>query len=345
MARIQKKEKELNKLTRRRVKVVERTGTQIQHILTKSDPWGDLKCTRKDCLVCASTQTERTKCRSTSTVYTNTCLICKSRGTKKLYIGETARRSFRRSSEHTRDLRKCTEDSHMHLHICEEHPELEGTLTTAEQAAQVFSFKVERKHNNCLTRQVQEAVKIVRSGEAALNSKEEYSRSSIPTLTVSLQAPPKPEPTPPQGELEPLQQHATQRKKRPRTRTEARFRPQTPGPEPNQPHKRHCSGTTQGPRRPWNPAENPDSLAPWNPAGNPGTLAENPDSLAPRNPAGNPDTLAHPKPQLEQASRPKRTWNPARNRGSQPLWNPTENPAPPPLTPQPSQKEPSHQGN
>ena len=45
----------------------------------------------------------------------------------------------------------------------------------------MFTFKVIRKHTSCLSRQVHEAVRIIRSGGTVINNKEEYSRCSIPT--------------------------------------------------------------------------------------------------------------------------------------------------------------------
>lgn len=63
---LKEKEEELNRVIRRRVKVVEKTGTQPQHILTKSDPWGSPSCEREDCLVCPSNKdnTNTSKCRN-----------------------------------------------------------------------------------------------------------------------------------------------------------------------------------------------------------------------------------------------------------------------------------------
>lgn len=144
------------------------------------------------------------------------------------------------------------EDSHMHQHIMESHPELEGTFKTAEDVSKVFSFQVLKKHPNSLNMEISEAVKIIRAGTTALNNKEEYSRSSIPTIQVTKPQPTPPEPAPTQAELEELEQgleHLQQQKiKRPRTRTQASCMNKMLG----------TLGTTQNPASPANTQGNPN---------------------------------------------------------------------------------------
>ena len=218
---IKKKEEELNKISRRRVKVIEKTGTQLQRILTKSDPWGEGCCERVDCLPCASNTKTKGNCRRINTVYENTCLLCKETGSTRLYIGETSRSTYRRGSEHLRDLLNSSEKSHMHQHIVGTHPELIGQLTTAKEVAGVFSMKPVRKHMNSLSRQLHEAIKIIRAGDSTLNNKEEYSRCYIPTLSTSHQNQTRPNPV--EAEQEPpVHPEPPHKNKRPRTRSEAR---------------------------------------------------------------------------------------------------------------------------
>ena len=50
--RIKAVEDDLNKISRRKVRVVEKCGTKVQDILTMSDPWGDTPCERMNCLMC-----------------------------------------------------------------------------------------------------------------------------------------------------------------------------------------------------------------------------------------------------------------------------------------------------
>ena len=116
---------------------------------------------------------------------TRTPAICEGQGLTKNYMGETARSSYRRSLEHLQDLRAGREETNMNQHLLEHHPEHVGQLATAKDIAEVFTFKVIKKHMSSLSRQVHEAVRITRSGDTVINSKEEYTRCSIPTLSVS----------------------------------------------------------------------------------------------------------------------------------------------------------------
>ena len=66
--RLRQAETELGKISKKRVKVVERNGAQLQLQLTKSDPWGDTLCERPDCTMCSSTENTTTQCRTSNVV-------------------------------------------------------------------------------------------------------------------------------------------------------------------------------------------------------------------------------------------------------------------------------------
>ena len=121
-----------------------------------------------------------------------------------------------------------------------------GQLTTAEEVAKVFTFKVVKKHTSSINR-------IIRSGDMIINSKEEYSRCSIPTLMTTKPQASKPEPVPTQAEQVHLSAQLTTKNKRPRTRSEARSIKETVGDNKNtptrdthggKPNKRQCTGAT-----------------------------------------------------------------------------------------------------
>ena len=157
-------------------------------------------------------------------MYENICKLCKNQGDTRKYVGETARSTFRRSAEHMADLRNQKVESHMHHHILECHPDLVGQLRTPEDTSEVFEFKVVKKHSNSMNRQIQEAVRIVRTGGGALNNKEEYNRCSIPTLMSTnppAQAPLETTPVETTIDLTQCSGEA-QKKKRPRNRSQAR---------------------------------------------------------------------------------------------------------------------------
>ena len=49
---LRENEEKLEKLTNTRIKIVERTGTKIQDLLTRSNPWKGHDCERHNCLLC-----------------------------------------------------------------------------------------------------------------------------------------------------------------------------------------------------------------------------------------------------------------------------------------------------
>ena len=168
LERIKTIEHDLSKVSRRKVKVVEKSGMKLQDILTMSDPWGDAPCERQDCLMCQGGDRETSRCRTRNVVYTNTCLICKSKGTKVQYVGETSRSVYERLAEHTRDCLTQGEKSHMASHIQETHPT--HLVSDCRSLAKVFKPEVLRKHNSALTRQLHEAVSIAGAEGVVLNS-------------------------------------------------------------------------------------------------------------------------------------------------------------------------------
>ena len=66
---IGEKERELSKHTLQIVKVVERNGDRIEHLLVKADPMGERLCSRPECFVCSTTYKDKGKCRLTNLVY------------------------------------------------------------------------------------------------------------------------------------------------------------------------------------------------------------------------------------------------------------------------------------
>ena len=104
-------------MSKRRVKIIEKTGTQIQQLLTSSDPWETETCSRENCMVCQSSKDGYSRCKETNLLYMNTCRICKSLGKTQVYIGETARSGYRRSIEHLGDLTSKKDESDMYAQI------------------------------------------------------------------------------------------------------------------------------------------------------------------------------------------------------------------------------------
>ena len=82
-------EKELNKFSRRRIKIVEEGGTTISSLLVRSDPWEGRDCGRKLCQVCKMGQGDN--CYRRSVTYSNICLLCREDKKTIEYIGKTSK--------------------------------------------------------------------------------------------------------------------------------------------------------------------------------------------------------------------------------------------------------------
>lgn len=65
-------------------------------------------------------------------------------------------------AENFRDLRDRDETNHMQANLIDKHSELADNIQTARVAAQILNFKVIIKHFKCITRQLHEAVRILR---------------------------------------------------------------------------------------------------------------------------------------------------------------------------------------
>ena len=175
-ARLRRAEQELAELCNNKVKIVERSGTTLKSLLVKTNPLGDQPCARRDCPLCS--HEKQSKCKTRSVTYQNTCLLCKTRGVDKRYIGETARSGYERGLEHAKGYILKSEDNHMHKHHAIDHPD--------EARQPEFSMKVIKSHQSPLYRQIHEAIMIQKFESATLNSKGEYNRCQLPRLSVMM---------------------------------------------------------------------------------------------------------------------------------------------------------------
>ena len=199
-------EEKLVTLTGSKVKIVERTGTQLQDLLTRSNPWKGYDCERENCLLCYTKQrTEKHKsqdCHQRNVVYETRCLDCqdmeytkienmdipdkekkdlKSKVKLSIYIGETSRSTFERGWEHLNDLTTLSSKSHMLKHILTDHPD--------ENIKNIkFGIRIIRNCRTSFERQIYESVAIQQAREQhkILNSRSEYNRCSLPRLSTQL---------------------------------------------------------------------------------------------------------------------------------------------------------------
>ena len=102
---------------------------------------------------------------------------------KVKYIGESWRSAYERGIEHQEDLSNLREKSHMLKHILDDHP--------GEKIENIkFGMRVKLRFKTALERQVSEAVEIHQAqlkGYQLMKSKSEYSRCSLPKLSIENQ--------------------------------------------------------------------------------------------------------------------------------------------------------------
>ena len=197
-------ENKLEELTGTRLKLVERTGSKLVDLITRSNPWQGLDCQRENCLLCfTKSETEKLKtqeCTKRNIVYETRCRTCednektrieeleldeksKNEELKNLkifkYVGETSRSAFERGWEHLNDMATLNKKSHMLKHVIMNHP--------GEDMANVkFGMKFLKFCQTSFERQVLKAVTIrkERKHHHLLNSRTEYNRCSLPRLST-----------------------------------------------------------------------------------------------------------------------------------------------------------------
>ena len=186
--RLQREEDKIAKMTKERIKIVERSGTTIKQILHKSNPWASGHCNRVDCLMCANGDGKQ-NCREKNIVYQISCMECAAeraaaaadsdlpRCRLAIYTGQTSRTGYERGREHFIGLQKKNENNPLFKHAAESH----------NKDVQ-FKMKVVKRHFSAMSRLVHESVVIERNSKdssiAVLNSRLEYSKYVIPRLTL-----------------------------------------------------------------------------------------------------------------------------------------------------------------
>ena len=155
---MRKREEELNKLNKERIKIVEKGGIQMKQILTSKNPFQKEKCKEKWCPLCNESKNvecepkpnSKLLCRTNNVGYRWVCLTCKSRNLDKIYEGESSRSARIRGAEHIKDLEKKKISSPLYKHEFLEHK------------GETVKFKMEITQNckDALTRQANKSVRI-----------------------------------------------------------------------------------------------------------------------------------------------------------------------------------------
>ena len=164
------------------VKLVEKSGIQLSRMFDRV--FRPKLCHSNLCTVCKfSSKKSGSKCRLTNVVYKASCMLCleqKSNVTEKkdgvvgVYIGETSRCLFERSSEHLEGLERGDESNFIVKHWAEDH--------TSSLYPPKMKFEVIQTHQDALSRLLQEAVLIEEEG--SMNSKQEWRQNTKQKLII-----------------------------------------------------------------------------------------------------------------------------------------------------------------
>ena len=179
---LQKREEELNKNTKERIRIVEKGGLKIKDILGSKNPFKKSNCNQKTCPLCTKsefvdTHSDEVKipCSTNNVGYRWLCLTCKEKDKIKVYDGETGRSARLRGSEHLKDLEKKRDKSVLYKHKLSDHPH--------ENVK--FKMEITNKFKDALTRQANEAVRIFsRPSHETLNSKSEFNHPPLSRVVV-----------------------------------------------------------------------------------------------------------------------------------------------------------------
>ena len=148
---MQKREAELNSNNDERIKIVEKGGLKISHILTKADPFPREYCDEPRCPFCHQTnfttkpQPQKVPCDVTSVGYRWECQNC-----NMVYEGETGRTARKRADEHIQALKRGTASSPLVQHETKYHP----------NATPLYKITILRQFQDALSRQAEEGIRI-----------------------------------------------------------------------------------------------------------------------------------------------------------------------------------------
>ena len=114
---MREEERAIARLSKYRVKIVERAGDKLERLLVQADPFEGKDCGREDCVICRNPE-NRKSCNRRSLVYKATCQLCEQQRREELreaedrgetettittrigeYIGESGRSMYRRGRE------------------------------------------------------------------------------------------------------------------------------------------------------------------------------------------------------------------------------------------------------
>merc|ERR1711954_106890 len=109
-----------------RIKVVERAGASLAHLICNMTPWKTLECGRQGCKPCTS---KPSSCKERNLTYEAECIQCKVEGKVAIYHGETHRTLWDRTREHEDALMKSDSKNSLVAHWKQNHSVMEEAPT------------------------------------------------------------------------------------------------------------------------------------------------------------------------------------------------------------------------
>ena len=179
---LRKREEELNKNCKERIKIEEKGGLKIKDILGSKNPFPKSQCIQKTCPLCTESEyvevdTGKIKieCNTNNVGYRWRCMTCKERDIVSVYEGETGRSARIRGAEHLSELEKKKKKSVLYKHKLKNH--LNENVK--------FKMEITGKFKDALTRQANEAVRISsRPAQESMNSKSEFNHPPLARVVV-----------------------------------------------------------------------------------------------------------------------------------------------------------------
>ena len=181
---MQRKEAAINSSGDSRIKIIERGGIKLKHLITSRNPFPPAPCYRKTCPVCKETtftepvdlRSSNVPCSKMGVTYQYTCLTCKANGVTARYEGESGRPFINRATEHIRGLRKDNKSNPMVKHQKQDH----------KSKTVKFKIDVNQTFKDPLSRQAREGVRISNPADSAkiFNSKSEFNHPRIARIKI-----------------------------------------------------------------------------------------------------------------------------------------------------------------
>ena len=173
---LKNREQEINRFSQERIKIIEKSGQNVECILVKKDPFQKDNCSEEQCPICKNPDKKANVfCNTNNVGYRWSCNTCRNREKMKVYEGETSRSARLRGKEHVDAYRRKNSDSVLYKHKLVEH----------ENENVDFVMEITGVFRDALTRQADEAVRIqARKNEELMNSKSEFNHPPIARVVV-----------------------------------------------------------------------------------------------------------------------------------------------------------------